>query len=123
MTRLILVRHGQTDWNAGGRYQGQSNVALSALGRRQAELLAAHFPVKHLDVIYTSDLDRARETAECVGKVFGVDVRPEKAFRRRFRLDAALNEQVGQDWIHANLVGQFLSRCGSLGCRWFVIPF
>ncbi len=79
--RLILVRHGQTEWNAGGRYQGQSNVALSALGRKQAELLAARFPVKHLDVIYTSDLDRARETAECVGKAFGVDVRPEKAFR------------------------------------------
>ena len=79
--RLILVRHGQTEWNAGGRYQGQSNVALSSLGRRQAELLAASFPVKQLDAIYASDLDRARETAECVGKAFGIPVRPEKAFR------------------------------------------
>ncbi|MBO4853505.1 MAG: histidine phosphatase family protein [Schwartzia sp.] len=81
MMRLILVRHGQTEWNAGGRYQGQSNVALSSLGRRQAELLAASFPVKQLDAIYASDLDRARETAECVGKAFGIPVRPEKAFR------------------------------------------
>ena len=79
--RLIIVRHGQTEWNAGGRYQGQSNVALSSLGRRQAELLAASFPVKQLDAIYASDLDRARETAECVGKAFGIPVRPEKAFR------------------------------------------
>ena len=58
--RLILVRHGQTEWNAGGRYQGQSNVALSELGRKQAECLASGFPVRSLDVIYSSDLDRAR---------------------------------------------------------------
>ena len=81
MTQLILVRHGQTEWNAGGRYQGQSDVALSELGRRQASLLAKRFPSQHLDAIYASDLVRARETAECVGKTFGVSVQPEKAFR------------------------------------------
>ena len=81
MMRLILVRHGQTEWNANGRYQGQSNVALSELGRRQAECLAAGFPVQGLDAIYSSDLDRARETAECVGRKFDVPVRPEPAFR------------------------------------------
>ena len=81
MMRLILVRHGQTEWNAGGRYQGQSNVALSDTGRKQARFLAERFPVKQLDAIYTSDLDRAKETAECVGERFGVAVRPEKAFR------------------------------------------
>ena len=79
--RLILVRHGQTEWNAGGRYQGQSNVALSDTGRKQARLLAERFPVKQLDAIYTSDLDRAKETAECVGEKFGVTVYPEEAFR------------------------------------------
>ena len=79
--RLILVRHGQTEWNAGGRYQGQSNVALSDTGRKQARFLAERFPVKQLDAIYTSDLDRAKETAECVGEKLGVSVRPEKAFR------------------------------------------
>ncbi len=81
MMRLILVRHGQTEWNAGGRYQGQSNVALSDTGRKQAKFLAERFPVKPLDAIYTSDLDRAKETAECVGEKLGVSVRPEKAFR------------------------------------------
>ena len=79
--RLILVRHGQTEWNAGGRYQGQSNVALSDTGRKQARFLAERFPVKQLDAIYTSDLDRAKETAECVGEKLGVSVRSEKAFR------------------------------------------
>ena len=81
MMRLILVRHGQTEWNAGGRYQGQSNVALSELGRRQAECLAGNFPVQSLDAIYSSDLDRARETAECVGRKFGVPVCLEPSFR------------------------------------------
>lgn len=81
MMRLILIRHGQTEWNADGRYQGQSNVALSDIGRTQAKFLAERFPVKHLDAIYASDLDRARETAECVGEKLGVLVRPEKAFR------------------------------------------
>lgn len=79
--RLILVRHGQTEWNAGGRYQGQSNVALSNTGRKQARFLAERFPVRQLDAIYTSDLDRAKETAECVGKRLGLTVCPEKAFR------------------------------------------
>jgi alpha-ribazole phosphatase len=81
MMRLILVRHGQTEWNAGGRYQGQSNVALSDTGRKQARFLAERFPVRQLDAIYTSDLDRAKETAECVGKRLGLTVCPEKAFR------------------------------------------
>lgn len=81
MMRLILVRHGQTEWNAGGRYQGQSNVALSDTGRKQARFLAERFPVRQLDAIYTSDLDRAKETAECVGKWLGLTVCPEKAFR------------------------------------------
>lgn len=81
MMRLILVRHGQTEWNAGGRYQGQSNVALSDIGRKQARFLAERFPVRQLDAIYTSDLDRAKETAECVGKRLGLTVCPEKAFR------------------------------------------
>lgn len=79
--RLILVRHGQTEWNAGGRYQGQSNVALSETGRKQAISLAEHFPVNALDAIYASDLDRAKETAECVGQKLGVAVRMESAFR------------------------------------------
>ena len=79
--RLILVRHGQTEWNAGGRYQGQSNVALSDTGRKQAKFLAERFPVKQLDAIYTSDLDRAKETAECVGEKLCVSVYPEEAFR------------------------------------------
>lgn len=62
-TRVYLVRHGETEWNHSGRYQGHSDVALSPGGRRQAELLRERFRHIHLDGVYASDLSRARETA------------------------------------------------------------
>lgn len=81
MMRLVLVRHGQTEWNVTGRYQGQSDVPLSPEGRRQAERLAARFPVPALDAMYASDLSRARETAQCVAETLRGSVRLERAFR------------------------------------------
>jgi 2,3-bisphosphoglycerate-dependent phosphoglycerate mutase len=64
MPVLLLVRHGETDWNADGRLQGQTDRPLSAFGRRQARQLAD----EQLEAIYASDLSRARETAEIVGE-------------------------------------------------------
>ncbi|SFT83069.1 alpha-ribazole phosphatase [Selenomonas sp. GACV-9] len=81
MVKVVFVRHGQTEWNVSGRYQGQSDVALSAAGIEQAEKLAVKFPVAHLDAIYASDLVRARVTAETVAKKFGLPVKLEPAFR------------------------------------------
>ncbi len=63
MTRLCLVRHGQTDWNLEGRYQGQSNVPLNENGRAQAHALAWQLQECTFAAIYTSDLQRAMETA------------------------------------------------------------
>ncbi len=76
MTKLILIRHGQTEWNVLGRYQGQTDVALSPLGIEQAEKLAAHFPVDKIEAVYASDLKRAMKTAECVAARFGLPVHP-----------------------------------------------
>ena len=81
MIRLILIRHGQTKWNVGGRYQGQSDIALNEEGIKQARQLAAHFPVSQLDAIYASDLQRAAKTAEILAKRFGISVQEESAFR------------------------------------------
>jgi alpha-ribazole phosphatase len=64
--RLLIVRHGATLNNASGRYTGQSDVELSPLGVRQAEALAARLASEQLDQIVTSDLRRARKTAECI---------------------------------------------------------
>jgi broad specificity phosphatase PhoE len=65
VTTLWLVRHGQTDWNLAGRWQGQSPEAppLNAAGRAQAEALRAQLDPSRFDAIYTSDLPRARQTA------------------------------------------------------------
>jgi probable phosphoglycerate mutase len=74
MTRLILVRHGETDWNTEGRYQGQSNVPLNANGLAQAEALAQQLGGESFAAIYSSDLARASQTAEALAAESGVTV-------------------------------------------------
>lgn len=81
MTKIIFVRHGQTEWNVLGRYQGQTDVALSPLGIEQAEKLAAHFPVDKIEAVYSSDLARAMKTASCVADRFGQTVEPRPELR------------------------------------------
>jgi broad specificity phosphatase PhoE len=72
MTPLWLIRHGQTDWNLEGRYQGQSDAPLNAAGRAQAETLARQLTGKPFAALYSSDLQRARETAEIIGASVGL---------------------------------------------------
>ena len=72
MTTLLLVRHGETDWNAEGRLQGHTDRPLSDFGRRQAHELAEELDGEELEAIYSSDLARARETAEIVGRKLGL---------------------------------------------------
>lgn len=75
------MRHGQTEWNVLGRYQGQTDIALSPLGIEQAEKLAAHFPVDKVEAVYSSDLVRAMTTARCVADRFGLTVEPRPELR------------------------------------------
>lgn len=63
MTWLLLARHGETDWNREGRWQGHANVTLNDRGREQARELAQRLAGESFDVIYASDLARAHETA------------------------------------------------------------
>jgi broad specificity phosphatase PhoE len=74
VTTLLLVRHGETDWNADGRLQGHTDRPLSDYGRRQARQLADELAEEELEAIYASDLARARETAEIVGRQLGLPV-------------------------------------------------
>lgn len=64
MTRLILVRHGETDWNRQLRFQGQVDVPLNATGREQAQRVARRLATGTVDRVVSSDLSRARQTAE-----------------------------------------------------------
>src|SRR3989442_2190982 len=66
--RLILVRHGETMYNAQRRFTGQSDVPLNPLGERQAVALVECLATEHLDVIVTSDLGRTRVTAEAIAR-------------------------------------------------------
>jgi broad specificity phosphatase PhoE len=81
VTTLLLVRHGETDWNRDGRWQGHSDTRLNEAGRRQARELAE--AVHDVDAIYSSDLARARETAEAVGERLGLEVRLDPRLRER----------------------------------------
>lgn len=70
MTRLLLIRHGQSEWNADGRWQGQADPPLTDLGRAQARHAARSLGV--VDAIVASDLQRAAETAAIIAEELGV---------------------------------------------------
>lgn len=71
---LLLVRHGETDWNAAGRWQGHTDVPLNPTGRAQALAVAARLRAEGVCAIATSDLCRARGTAEIVAEALGLEV-------------------------------------------------
>lgn len=79
--RLILVRHGETTWNAQQRYQGATDVPLSAQGQLQAQRLAARLAVEAVDLIYSSDLKRASQTAAEMAVRHGLQVVTEPRLR------------------------------------------
>lgn len=83
MTDLILIRHGETDWNRELRFQGQVDVPLNATGHEQARRVAERLagePVHHL---YSSDLLRTRQTAEPAGVRLALDNRVEAGLREQ----------------------------------------
>lgn len=82
VTTLLLVRHGETDWNRDGRWQGGSDTRLNDLGREQARALAEELDGS-IDVVYSSDLARARETADIVATTLGLEVRVDPRLRER----------------------------------------
>lgn len=81
MTQLYFIRHGETDWNATGKYQGWSDVPLSEQGRKQAECLGKRFESVPLDVIYSSPLKRAYDTAKAVADKKAMTIIPDEHFK------------------------------------------
>ncbi|GAB3701890.1 histidine phosphatase family protein [Mariniluteicoccus flavus] len=79
--RLVLWRHGQTDWNLERRWQGESDIPLNATGREQARAAAPFVAGLGITEIWASDLSRARDTAEELAKVTGLPVKVDRRLR------------------------------------------
>lgn len=82
-TRLYLIRHGQSDGNAEGRFGGHGPTPLSKLGLEQAERTAKMLAKEDINAIYSSDLLRAVQTAEPIAKLLNLKINKSKAFRER----------------------------------------
>jgi probable phosphoglycerate mutase len=82
-THVLLIRHGQSQGNAEGRFGGHTATPLSARGRRQAEATARALSSETYNAIYSSDLPRAVETAMPLARLAGLEVQSTEAFRER----------------------------------------
>jgi len=82
-TRLCIVRHGETAWNAEHRVQGQLDIPLNELGLKQAQAVGRALKGEHFDVVYSSDLARARQTAAPIAEILGAELVLDKNLRER----------------------------------------
>jgi len=107
MPVLYLVRHGETDWNAQGRWQGQEDIPLNGRGVEQATAAAGRLARVGLTALYSSDLERAWRTAEAIGATCGL----------RAVADAGLREVDVGSWRGVTLA-EARERFPSEHARW-----
>ncbi len=72
--KIYITRHGQTEWNALGKLQGRKDIELNEVGRKQAEMTRDKLKNEKVDLIISSSLKRAKQTAEIINKEFNVDI-------------------------------------------------
>jgi probable phosphoglycerate mutase len=82
-TSIVLIRHGETAWNAERRLQGHIDIGLNAQGALQAGALARALAGEQFDAIYASDLQRASQTAAALAQVHGLPVHIDAGLRER----------------------------------------
>lgn len=99
-TRVVAVRHGETDWNAQTRIQGHTDIELNARGRWQAQRLALALADEGVQAVYSSDLQRAHDTAHAVAAGAGLAVQPAPGLRERHfgRFEGLTFEQISERW-------------------------
>lgn len=117
-TTIVLLRHGETEWNLEGRWQGQAaDTRLTDRGRAQAHIVANRLRIFPVQAIYSSDLARALETAQIVGRALGLEPAPEPRLR-----ESDVGQWTGRTWdeirtswpdqVNAMLAGQDVRRGG-----------
>lgn len=110
-TRLILIRHGRTEWNHDGRFQGQADVELDAVGRAQAGAMAGRVAEFGPGVLWSSPLVRARETASALASATGLEVRVDErlaeinvgSWAGKRAADAAAEVPEFYEWLRAGV--------------------
>lgn len=105
-TRITLIRHGETDWNVSGRWQGQAPVPLNSNGLQQARVTAAYLNAKRIafDAVYASDLSRAYVTASLIVSEIGGEIIKDRRLREIDLGDwQGLTEIEVRDWDGDNL--------------------
>ena len=80
-TTIVLIRHGETDWNRDNRFQGHADVPLNSTGREQVRELADRLAGESFSVAYTSPLRRASESAALLAERLGIEVRSSDALK------------------------------------------
>jgi probable phosphoglycerate mutase len=109
MTQIGFIRHGITDWNIEGRAQGQTDIPLNEMGRKQALALAERLKMEEWDIVYASDLSRAKETAEIVGRALELQVHTDQRLREMYcgEIEGTTEEERvtrwGTDWKSISL--------------------
>lgn len=99
-TRLIAVRHGETAWNRVSRIQGHTDIPLNDAGLWQARQVGEAVAAEGIDAIYSSDLQRAADTARAIGQAAGVPVQLDVALRERHfgELEGLTHDEINTRW-------------------------
>ncbi|NGP43824.1 histidine phosphatase family protein [Bacillaceae bacterium SIJ1] len=109
MTRITFVRHGNTDWNVKKRAQGHSSNPLNRTGFQQADAVAKRLANEHWDVLVSSDLLRAKQTAEIIASYINLPILYDQRLRERDRgdiegtIEEERIERWGKDWRRLGL--------------------
>ncbi len=111
LTTLYLVRHGETAWNAEHRWQGHIDIPLMATGIEQARRLAAHLRETPLAAVYTSDLQRARMTADIIAEAQGIRALPDVRWRE-------MHTGIFQGKTHDEIVANHSDELKQLNDNW-----
>ena len=120
--KLLLTRHGQTDWNVAGKIQGITDIELNETGIKQAELTREKLLSKDIDIIISSPLKRAKKTAEIIGKGRDIPIiidngLKERCFgkyegktREEFDFDEIWNYKLNKQYDDAESTGELFQR-------------
>jgi probable phosphoglycerate mutase len=100
VTRILVVRHGETDWNAAGRIQGHTDIGLNERGRWQADRLAEALAGEGFDAVYASDMARTLQTLQPLATRLGLAPRSDSGLRERGfgRFEGLSFDQIERAW-------------------------